>query len=182
MKKMEAKRKKIVGDVADHILKAGLSQTSLRQIAKAINVSDRMLMYYFKDKDDILKTAFEEIAGRLLVILEASRPKQMPYSELVPFLAASIRDPQVRPFMRVWLEIVSPAAMKEEPYAAVCQTIFKGFLDWISSVLQVEDENERKPMASLALATIEGVVLLDALNYNREIEEAIKGLSLLNKK
>ena len=44
--------------------------------------------------------------------------------------------------------------------------------------LQVENEDERTPMAALAFATIEGFVVLDALNQASLITNALHGITL----
>ena len=45
------KRAALIDKLADHVLADGLLHASLRPLAKAVGTSDRMLLYYFKDKD-----------------------------------------------------------------------------------------------------------------------------------
>ena len=52
-----------------HLLETGLSQSSLRQLAAAAGISDRMLLYYFDDKSDALNEAFGLIASDLMETL-----------------------------------------------------------------------------------------------------------------
>lgn len=178
MKKTKLKRQAVIDKIADHLLENGLQQTSLRQLAKVVGMSDRMLMYYFTDKDDLVTAALNAIALRMVTLLENAGSEQLPYQALLPQLVHMIQTPTIRPYLRLWLELVSPAAGEIEPYASISQQIFHGFLNWIASTLKVEREEERQPLAALALATIEGLVLLDALNYNEQIADALKGISL----
>ncbi|MFY8208820.1 MAG: TetR/AcrR family transcriptional regulator, partial [Caulobacter sp.] len=45
----DEQRARVIAVLADHLLATGLSQASLRQLAAAAGVSDRMLLYYFAD-------------------------------------------------------------------------------------------------------------------------------------
>ncbi|MBK8823970.1 MAG: hypothetical protein IPN58_15595 [Anaerolineales bacterium] len=45
-----------------------------------------------------------------------------------------------------------------ETYRLIARQICDSFYDWITSVLIVEKDEERAPMAALAFATIEGFV------------------------
>ena len=55
MKKGELRKKIITEKMADHILSNGLQSSSLRQISAAAETSDRMLLYYFTNKEDMLR-------------------------------------------------------------------------------------------------------------------------------
>lgn len=57
MEKTEAKRQLILNQIADHLLAAGLKDASLRHLAAAIGASDRMLLHYFVDKDELMTAA-----------------------------------------------------------------------------------------------------------------------------
>jgi len=47
-------RQVVTERLAGHLLASGLSRTSVRQLAAAAQVSDRMLLYYFRDKAEAL--------------------------------------------------------------------------------------------------------------------------------
>ncbi|MCA3750444.1 MAG: TetR family transcriptional regulator, partial [Phenylobacterium sp.] len=52
-----AQRQVVTERLAGHLLASGLSRTSVRQLAAAAQVSDRMLLYYFRDKAEALGEA-----------------------------------------------------------------------------------------------------------------------------
>ena len=54
MTKPDSRRTEIVERLADHVLAHGLSASSLRPLAKAAGTSDRMLLYYFADKSEMM--------------------------------------------------------------------------------------------------------------------------------
>ena len=79
------KRSDLIDKLADHILAEGLLNASLRPLAKAVGTSDRMLLYYFKDKDELIEAVLNRIAARITVILEQSSPPEpLPLEVLAP--------------------------------------------------------------------------------------------------
>ncbi len=178
MKKTEVRRQLIIDKVADHLLAEGLKRASLRQLAGVTDMSDRMLMYYFTDKDELLRAALETIAQRLVGILATVDSEQMPFQALIPYLAGMMREPLIRPYLRLWLELMPLAVGEEEPYCSIARQILEIFYKWIVSALKVEQEEDRLPMAAFALALTEGLVLLNTLNYDSMVNTALKGVEI----
>lgn len=176
MEKTEAKRQIIIEKIAEYLLQNGLQKASLRPLAASAGTSDRMLLHYFSDKEELLVATLTLIAKRLVDILESVRSEQMPFQALLPLLAGMMRDPQIRPYLRLWLELAAFAAGGEVFYRTIARQIYDDFLNWVALALKVEREEERMPMASLALATVEGFVLLDAIGYESQISNALKGI------
>jgi AcrR family transcriptional regulator len=178
MQKTEARRQIVIDKVADHLLAVGMQRASLRQLAVAAGMSDRMLLHYFVDKEELLTAALTLVAARMVAMLEHSRSEQMPFHALLPYLAGMLNDPQIRPYLRLWLELAALAANEEGSYASIARHICDDFLSWISAALKVEREADRIPMAALTMATIEGFVLLDTLSYGSLITSALEGIAL----
>ena len=59
----DARREVVIERLAAHLLEHGLSRTSLRQLASAAGESDRMLLYYFADKAELLGAVVTRLAG-----------------------------------------------------------------------------------------------------------------------
>ena len=70
------------------------------------------------------------------------------------------------------------ASSADGAHLAVAREICESFLSWISAALAVNTEAERANLAALALATLEGFVLLDALKFDSGIQSALAGLAL----
>ena len=60
-----AQRQVVTERLAGHLLASGLSRTSVRQLAAAAGVSDRMLLNYLGDKAELPKDAMTQLAGQL---------------------------------------------------------------------------------------------------------------------
>ena len=57
------RRDALIDRLADHMLAIGIGASSLRTLAKAAGTSDRMLLYYFRDKDELVAATLERIAA-----------------------------------------------------------------------------------------------------------------------
>ena len=179
MKKGEARKQQLLELLADHVLAHGLQGASLRPLAAAVGTSDRMLLHYFADKDELMTATLTLVSRRLVALLESARAEQMPFERLIAHVAVMIKDPLVRPYLRLWLELLPFAAGGNAPFGAVAGSIFTTFLEWIAAALAVEREEDRAPLAALALAIIEGFVLFDALGDDSKLSAALAGLALL---
>ena len=160
----ETRRAETLGRIADHMLAHGLGVSTLRALAQAAGTSDRMLLYYFADKDDIVVAALGAICLRLGGALEAAMP---PSRQAVPLvlgrLAAIARGPDLRPYMRIWLELATLAARGQEPFLGVAGHIADYFVGWVATRLDVDGDTERHVEAARIVALLDGIVLLDCV-------------------
>lgn len=169
----ESRRQIVLERLTDHILSVGLAGTSLRPLAAAVGTSDRMLLYYFADKDELLGAALGLAAQRLLSLLDGSFPGRHRHDILLPRLAALVVSPLIKPYMRLWLEITAAAARGQEPFLGIAGRLSDGFLDWIAASLEVDREEERPAVAALLLSTLEGMILLDAIERGETVRAAL---------
>ena len=172
--KSDDRRAAIIERLADHVLAHGLTASSLRPLAKAAATSDRMLLYSFKDKNEIVAATLECISARMVVLMRprtASTPQ--PFAALRTQLAAIVRDPVFWPYMRVWLETASRAAHGDPLYHSVGESIGRGFLAWGAAQLDSPDEVARVRDAAQLLVMTEGLVLLTALGLDDVCEAAL---------
>jgi AcrR family transcriptional regulator len=158
----EKKRGDALSHIARHILDEGLPGSSLRSLAAAAGVSDRMLLYYFADKNEMLTAALGLLAMEMASVLDKSVPREprRSFGVLLRDIRHAMRGQVLRPYMRLWLEIAARAARNEQPYSLVAGIIADGFAAWISSRLAEANSGE----AALLLATVEGLVVLDAVD------------------
>lgn len=170
----DSRRLAVLTRMADHVLQTGLRGASLRPLAAAAGTSDRMLLYYFADKDELLTAILAEVARRMLPRLEAAIPPvERPFDALLPAIGAVVRGPEIQPFMQLWLEIAAAAGRGEQPYRAVASQIADGFLVWIQSRLVCETGQDKSLTAARLLALIEGAALLDAIGRHKLASEAL---------
>ena len=159
----DTQREVVVERLAAHLLETGLARTSLRQLAQAAGVSDRMLLYYFADKSDVLSAVMTRVAGELAVRLADAIPGDAPLkpAELVRRAAAFTTGPEMRRFMRLWVEVVAAAARDEAPFPAIVSQVMAGFRQWVDARLDLPPGADREGTAAAVIAVIDGLALVD---------------------
>ena len=129
--KMQDRRAAIVERLADHVVINGLSASSLRSLAKAARTSDRMLLYYFKDKADIVAATLACVSSRLVRVMdERAVTTPRPLGQLRRELAAILLDESLWPYMRLWLELASLSAHGDMLFRTMSEQVARGFLAW----------------------------------------------------
>lgn len=164
MNTRDAQRALAAERVAAHLLRTGLGESSLRRLAESAGVSDRMLLYYFRDKADVLAAAMERIAGELAGQLASAVPEEaLPAPELIALAAGLVTGEAMRPYMRLWIEVVAAAARGEAPFVDIAAAIAGGFLQWIEARLAPPPGGPaaRQAAAAAVLAVLDGLALLE---------------------
>lgn len=159
------RREAAIERMADHLLARGTTGASLRALAAAAGTSDRMLLYYFADKDELIAAVYARIGARFTALLEAGfadGARRTPEA-LLAELWAAMASPAVAPFMRFWLDVASAAARGAATERAVAGGIAQGFAEWIEARLDIAEPDARAHAAARLLATIDGMMLLDAV-------------------
>jgi AcrR family transcriptional regulator len=171
MSKSDDRRTAILDRLADHILEHGLIAASLRPLAKAAGTSDRMLLYYFADKVELIGAALETITVRTAGLLTArTAPHPLPFDILRQQIVLILDDPKLWPYLRVFLEVASRAANNDAMYREIGERIGRGFYAWGMS--QLESEQPEIDAARL-LMTTEGMIFLKAIGLDDIVQKAL---------
>ena len=180
----DERREAAIERMADHVLSEGLGAATLRPLAAAAGTSDRMLLYYFVDKDELLTATLDRIAARMIVELDGAIPVEprRPFSVLLEQVWAALTSETLKPFMPLWLDLASRAARGLQPHRNIAGQIADGFLAWVTSRLKVSRGIELAPSAALFLASIEGMLFLEAAGRRSISDAAVTELAALSKR
>ena len=160
--KADARRSDLADRIADHLLKEGLAAASLRPIADAAGVSDRMLIYYFGTRDEAIEAGLQRAAERMTdLLVESMSQRRLAPDALLDRVKRVVLDDALSPYMALWLEMVARAARGAAPYTDAAAAIAAGFLDWTADQLDVADADRRRTALSV-LAQVDGLVVLKA--------------------
>jgi AcrR family transcriptional regulator len=159
------RRESAIERMADHVLAEGLGAATLRPLAAAAGTSDRMLLYYFADKDELLTATLARIAARMIVQLDGAVPVEppRPFPVLLDQVWTAMSSESLEPYMPLWLELASGAARGLQPHHDIAGEIADGFLAWVADRLPPDSNGQPSSMAALFLASIEGMYLLKAI-------------------
>lgn len=165
--KNDTRRAEIIQRLTDYVLTEGLSAASLRPLAKAAGTSDRMLLYYFADKAEIITAVLEQISARLVeLISQRTASEPLPLDELRGQLAAVLFEDALWPYMRIWLDVAARAAMGDAYYRAVGEQIGRGFLEWGKAQLKSENAAQLEIDAARLLVSMEGMLFLKSIGLD----------------
>lgn len=165
MNKAEAKRDHIIDRLANFMIAEGPGAASLRGLAAAAGTSDRMLLYYFKDKDEIIAATLQRAAERLTATLAAAvhTSDRVAPEVLEAEMLALVPRAGLWPYMAMWIEVAALAARGDRLYYTIGREIAVGFIGWIGDRLDIEDDAARDAASLRVMRTIEGALHLRAV-------------------
>jgi len=113
-----ARRAALAEAATDYALEHGLIGLSLRPLAAAIGTSDRMLLYHFADKDDLVATVLRVSTDRSVEEIRALAPATDVPGFVVGFWDASTSG-RLERCQRLYVEAAALGLLGQEPYASV---------------------------------------------------------------
>lgn len=112
-------RREALGDAAtDYALEHGLIGLSLRPLAAAVGTSDRMLLYHFKDKDDLVAAVLRISNDRAIAEIRAL-PRAADVRRAVSDLWDACTTGQLERCQRLYVQAAALGLLGREPYLSV---------------------------------------------------------------
>lgn len=162
---MKTSHSEMLERMAEHVLVHGLTQATLRPLARAAGTSDRMLIYHFGTKDGVIAALLDHLARRFTAILDAMPlPAQASAADLVAAVLPLMQGPVGRPYATLFLEVVAGSARGNPAFQAATARILAHFQGWIAARIPPPDgpAPNAGDMAAFALAAVEGMLVLSA--------------------
>ncbi len=182
MTELTDKQRALLVPMTDYVLEHGLPAASLRPLAKAADTSDRMLIYHFGTKENLIGLLLSGLAAQFTEHLDASFPPERSATtyECITRTVAIVRRPEMQSMISLWLDIVAVANRGHAHHQATGQTIVDGFLDWLAARVP-ETVKDKPAMAAAMLTMIEGAHTMDALGKSVTADRAIETMFGNNK-
>lgn len=160
--------------MAAHVLDHGLTTASLRPLAKAAGTSDRMLIYHFESKDNLVSDLLSVLADDLMARLDSALPLQPMASHraLLDQVLALVRSPVVAAYIRLWHEVVATASLGEVAHGETARRIIGGYVAWLAARMP-DTEPDPEAAARAMLTVIEGIHVMDAAGLGDVADDAI---------
>lgn len=138
----------------------GLSQLSFGNVARRLGISDRVVVYYFPSKDDLIGEVLVALGEQLQTALVPAFAK--PAADHVEVLRVAwpvLARPDVDPVFALFLEASGLAATGREPYRTLVAELMQGWAVWVQGLLGGTPA-QRRAEATAAMATIDGLLLM----------------------
>lgn len=166
----DRKRLEFSNRLAEHILEYGLKASNLRALAKAAGTSDRMLLYYFEDKNDLVSVVLDTLAERFSALLDDYSASSALYREGLLLHASSILHSDVfRPYMDLRLELAALAIRGERDsvYRRMGEVMGQTILSWLSRQLSSRTAIARDKEAAEILQMLDGQTVFFAVGAGK---------------
>lgn len=141
----------------------GLSQLTYGRVAKRLGISDRIVVYYFPTKDDLVGDVLLALGARLQETLAPAMGATVAgHRALVraawPVLARADADP----VFAVFFEANGLAAAGRTPYRDLVPQLVEAWITWAATLVR-GPADRRRAEAEAAIALIDGLLLLRQL-------------------
>ena len=174
MARIPMTRENLLPLLAAHVLEHGIAGLSLRPLAKAAGTSDRMLLYHFGSKDNLVADLLAFIASGFQLALDEVLPtgRLASRAAVLEAVAAATRGPSFGPYLVLWWQIVAGAAQGEAAYKAAAGAIMDRLFDWLKELLPLGDPAPHEAARHI-LTLIEGAQMLDAIGRSDYADAAL---------
>lgn len=160
MGKRDNRRADVIERLAGYFLTHGLGDTGLRKLADVAGTSDRMLLYYFKNKEELVSEVLASIAGKMNAALSnlfGDSPR--PPAQMLQQLWQVACQPDFADHLHLWLEMSSRAGRGDAVAISVVHHISGSWIQWLAGLLDAPPA-ERLALASLMLAVVDGQLVM----------------------
>ncbi|MFC7487044.1 TetR/AcrR family transcriptional regulator [Knoellia sp. CPCC 206453] len=156
MAKDPARREVWTREATDYALEHGLIGLSLRPLAASLGTSDRMLLYHFGTKDDLVAAVLRDSNDRAVAAISALAPSP-DLRAAVHDLWSVVRSPEFEPCTRLYVEAAALGLLGREPYASVVREANEHWLR--SFVTHLSKSGVARPLAKRAATIIDAAFM-----------------------
>jgi AcrR family transcriptional regulator len=158
----EVKRSALVRRIVHALLTAGVADIPLRELAAAIGTSDRMLLYYFTDKAELVRASLDEVSAQFAERLAGRVPKRSNPAILIGEVLRLFASKELSRPLMVWADLSARGSRGEEPFHMIARDTVNRWLVWLEDRLDMDANPTRRDIAIAILTVIEGTRLLEA--------------------
>lgn len=153
----------ILQGALDAVFDEGLSQLTFGRLAKRLGISDRIVVYYFPTKDDLITEVMGAVGVRLQVTLaEAFTAAAADHVELARTAWPVLAHRDADPIFALFFEANGLAAAGREPYRRVVTGLVDAWIEWLATFFTGEPA-ARRAESEAAIALLDGLLLVRQL-------------------
>ncbi|HET6951575.1 MAG TPA: TetR/AcrR family transcriptional regulator [Acidimicrobiales bacterium] len=146
------RRAQLVSALVEAYGEDGLGSRSLRDLAERLGTSHRMLIHHFGSREGMLVAVVQAVEQRQAEVLDRL---DGPPADVLERLWATLSDPVLRPFERLFFECYARGASGERPFDRLLPGIVDSWLDAGTALAPGLDP----ALARLSLAVVRGLLL-----------------------
>lgn len=142
----------------------GLSQLTFGRLAKRLGISDRIVVYYFPTKDDLIGEVILAMGLQLQRTLEAAFSE--PAADHIELMARAwpvLTTGDADRIFALFFEANGLAAVGRDPYRSLVPALIEAWIAWAAEYI-TGTAAQRQLEAETAIALIDGLLLLRQLS------------------
>src|SRR6476620_8448708 len=112
------RQEELLAQVTDYVLSEGLIGLTLRPLADAIGTSDRMLIYHFGSRDELVSDVVAESTRRAIEAVEEVPAAPTIRSAVNRLWAAYLTEP-LHSCLRIYLQAAATGLIGHEPHLSL---------------------------------------------------------------
>lgn len=141
----------------------GLSRITFGRVASRLATSDRIVVYYFPSKDELITAVLLALGTQLQATLApAFTSPAANHLELARAAWPVVAHPDADPVFALFFEALGLAASGRDPYRSIVPGLVTAWVDWASGLIVGEAEY-RRAEGEAAIALLDGLLLLRQL-------------------
>ncbi|GAB3405362.1 TetR/AcrR family transcriptional regulator [Flindersiella endophytica] len=155
------RRAELAEQALGYVLEHGLAGLSLRPLAAALGTSDRMLIYHFGSKEQLVKDVLALAQQRLAASLEPPDGDLRNVGDVIRYLWAEISSPHTNQVTRLYLDVCVLAAQEPERWRGAPEQLRGPWKEPMrAGLVAFGVAPERAPaLADLILGTFDGLAI-----------------------
>jgi len=167
---MATERRQALAEAAtDYVLEHGLLDLSLRPLAKALGTSDRMLLYHFRDKPDLVATVLRVSNDRSVSAIRGMTPSAGAHAAVLDLWTVVSAAEQAR-CQRLYVEAAALGVLGAEPYASIVAEANQVWLKALAGHLAASGVPAKR--AARAARLVEAAFM--GLQLDEQVEPAVE--------
>ena len=156
-------RDEILGGALAVAFEDGLSRLTFGRVAKQLGISDRVVVYYFPSKDDLIGDVLVAVGIQLQKTLEpVFGSRTADHMELVRAAWPVVARPDADAVFALFFEANGLAAAGREPFRTLVTQLVDAWISWASEFFPGTPA-QRRTEAETAIALLDGLLLLRQL-------------------
>lgn len=172
-----SRREDLAERATDYVLSHGLIGLSLRPLAADLGTSDRMLLYHFASKDELVATVLRVSNDRSIAAMQALPPGgDVPAS--VRELWRASQQGQLEQCQRLYVEAAALGLLGLEPYASVVKEANERWMSALAVRLEAAGcrTDRSRRVANIVESVLIGLLLDQPLSGGPEQAQIVEDL------
>ena len=163
----------------DFVVETGLQQLTLRPLGARLGTSDRMLLYHFGTKEQLVRRVIIRASERLAdsILRSLDPPPRRPVDVLLTFWRILTSD-DTAPYVRLYLELVVAGLRDPDAYGEAVRQIATAWLALADHLLGATGARLPRTAGLDTLAALDGLIVARAsLGPEVDAEAALRRLA-----